>query len=107
MPPNSLGAQVTAIVLAVVIAVDTALVWYRVRRWWGETTSSVKSLASLRCHLDMSRATPSRSTENGPRIRTRKVERVGGTLGKELTVRAWNRSRSVTRENLTTRFPRL
>ena len=35
MPPNSLGAQVTAIVLAVVIAVDTALVWYRVRRWWG------------------------------------------------------------------------
>ena len=33
MPPNSLGAQVTAIVLAVVIAVDTALVWYRVRRW--------------------------------------------------------------------------
>jgi len=33
--PNSLSAQVAAIVLAVVIAVDTALVWNRVRKWWG------------------------------------------------------------------------
>ncbi len=35
MAPNSAGAQVAAIVLAVLIAVDTALVWHRVRNWWG------------------------------------------------------------------------
>jgi enterochelin esterase-like enzyme len=33
--PNSLAAQLAAIVLAVVIAVDTALVWSRVREWRG------------------------------------------------------------------------
>ena len=41
MAPNSIGAQVTAIVLAVVIAVDTALVWHRVRAWWGWVVRSV------------------------------------------------------------------
>src|SRR5947209_19309816 len=46
MSPNSVGAQVAAIVLAVLIAVDTALVWHRVRDWWGW---AVRAIAVLLC----------------------------------------------------------
>jgi enterochelin esterase-like enzyme len=46
MSPNSVGAQVVAVVLAVLIVVDTALVWNRVRRWWGWL---VRSVAILLC----------------------------------------------------------
>jgi S-formylglutathione hydrolase FrmB len=35
MSPNSGAAQVASVLLAVVIATDTALVWSRVRAWWG------------------------------------------------------------------------
>jgi S-formylglutathione hydrolase FrmB len=41
-----MGAQVTAILLAIVIAVDTALVWHRVRGWWGWL---VRGLALFLC----------------------------------------------------------
>jgi enterochelin esterase-like enzyme len=41
MAPNSAGAQVAAIVLAIVIAVDAAMVWGRVRSWWGWVVRSV------------------------------------------------------------------
>src|SRR2546423_3182488 len=39
--PNSVGAQVAAIVLAIVIAIDLAMVWSRVRDWWGWLVPSV------------------------------------------------------------------
>jgi len=46
MTPNSVGAQLTAIALCVVIAVDLAMVWHRVRNWWGWL---VRSVAVLLC----------------------------------------------------------
>ena len=46
MNPNGLGAQLAALVLCVVVALDTALVWHRVRRWWG---TLVRSVAVLLC----------------------------------------------------------
>src|SRR5256714_1351310 len=39
--PNSVGAQVAAIVLTIVIAIDLAMVWSRVRNWWGWLVRSV------------------------------------------------------------------
>ena len=46
MSPNGLGAQLAALALCVVVALDTALVWHRVRRWWG---TLVRSVAVLLC----------------------------------------------------------
>jgi S-formylglutathione hydrolase FrmB len=46
--PNSTGALVAAIVLAAVIALDTAMVWSRVRHWWGWL---VRGTAVLLCCL--------------------------------------------------------
>ena len=48
MSPNSTGALVAAIVLAVVVALDTAIVWHRVRAWQGWL---VRSVAVLLCCL--------------------------------------------------------
>jgi enterochelin esterase-like enzyme len=39
--PNSVGAQVAAVVVAVVVAAGTALVWNRLSRWWGLLVRSV------------------------------------------------------------------
>lgn len=46
MSPNGLGAQLVALTLCVVVALDTALVWHRVRRRWG---IAVRVAAVLAC----------------------------------------------------------